>query len=250
MNRLFHSLVSALKRLAALRLVLGICLPAMVVAGCSTMEPRAASGAEAYKLVPPLSAAAPLVDYEVGPLDVLTISVFQEKDLSFEEVPVDASGNILFPLIGQITVSGRTTTGVSELIAQRLGDRFLVNPQVTVFVKTSVSQKVTVDGEVKEPGVYKLQGKTSLIQAVAMAKGTTPIARLNEALVFRTIEGTPHVARFDLEAIRKGMAPDPQILASDTVVIGYSRAKSTFRDIIGVAPALASGFVALAQIAQ
>lgn len=214
------------------------------------MEPRAAVGADAYAIAPPISVASRPADYEIGPLDVLTISVFQEKDLSFEEVPVDASGNILFPLIGQLTVSGRTTTDVSRLIAEKLGDRFLVNPQVTVFVKSSVSQKVTVDGEVKEPGVYKLQGNTSLMQAVAMAKGTTQIARLNETLVFRTVDGVPHVARFDLEAIRKGMAPDPQILASDTVVIGYSRAKATFRDFIGVAPAIASGFVALAQIAQ
>ncbi len=233
-------------KLLRLSPLLGLAL----VAACATVEPRATGGADAYRLMPPISRDRPAVDYAIGPLDVLSISVFREKDLSFEEVPVDASGNILFPLVGQLKVAGRTSAQVSQLIAERLGARYLVDPQVTVFVKSSVSQKVTVDGEVKEPGVYKLQGPTTLIQAVAMAKGTTEIARLDEALVFRTIEGTPHVARFDLMAIRKGMAADPEILASDTVVIGYSRGRAVFRDFIGVAPAIASGFVALAQIAQ
>src|SRR3546814_3916383 len=81
-----------------------------------------------------------------------------DLDLSLEEVPVDASGNILFPLIGQVSVSGKTSTELSNAIAERLGERYLVDPQVSTIVSTSASQNVTVEGAVNKPGVFPLQG--------------------------------------------------------------------------------------------
>lgn len=223
-------------------------LAALALPGCATTPPNAEVGEKAYLLIPPPGAATDSrLEYKIGPLDVLSIRVFQEKDLSLEEVPVDASGNIIFPLIGQIQVAGRTSADVSSAIAAKLGERFLVNPQVSVLIKSSVSQKVTVDGEVKEPGVYALQGDTTLIQAIAMAKGTSNIAKLDEVIVFRQIDRTRFAARFNIEDIRKGRAADPRILGDDTVVVGLSRGKSFFRDLLTVAPALTSGFVAIQQ---
>ncbi|UUL82174.1 polysaccharide biosynthesis/export family protein [Sphingomonas qomolangmaensis] len=214
-------------------------------------QPVAEVGSAAYALMP-AAGQDPNArrDYQIGPLDVLTISVFQEEDLSLEEVPVDASGSIIFPLIGQITVAGLSSAEVSKLIAEKLGERFLVNPQVSVLIKTSVSQKVTVDGEVKEAGVYPLQGDTSLLQAVAMAKGVSAVAKVEQVVVFRTIGNTRYAAMFDLGAIQSGSAADPQIRADDIVIVGTSGRKVFMRNLLAIAPTLTTGFVAIQQIAR
>lgn len=233
------------RRMASLALA-----SALALQGCSSELPKAAVGVEAYKLMPAAQDPNKRLDYLIGPLDVLSITVFQEKDLSFEEIPVDASGNIIFPLIGQIQVSGKSSAEVSRLIAARLGERFLVNPQVTVLIKTSVSQKVTVDGAVSEAGVYQLQGPTSLVQAVAMAKGTTDIAKLEQVVVFRTIGDTRYAAMFNLDDIQSGRADDPQIRANDIVIVGRSSKKQFFRNLLAIAPSLTTAFVAISQIAR
>lgn len=224
----------------------------LVLQGCASRPvPLAETGEKAYALIP-AQGQDPNghLEYQIGALDVLTISVFQEKDLSLEEVPVDASGNIIFPLIGQIEVAGKSSAEVSKMIASRLGERFLVNPQVSVLIKTSVSQKVTVDGEVKEPGVYPMQGNTSLIQAVAMAKGSSSIADLQQVVVFRTIGNTRYAAMFDLAAIQTGRASDPQIRGDDIVIVGLSSKRAFMRDLLALAPTIATGFVAISQIAR
>lgn len=212
--------------------------------------PLAETGQAAYRLMPPAGQDPNArADYQIGPLDVLTITVFQEKDLSLEEVPVDAGGNIIFPLIGQIHVAGMSSADVSRLIAARLKERFLVNPQVSVLIKTSVSQKVTVDGEVKEAGVYPLQGQTSLMQAVAMAKGASDIAKMEQVVVFRTIGNTRYAAQFNLEDIQNGRAADPLIRADDIVVVGRSSKRAFVRTLLAIAPTLTTAFVAIQQIA-
>lgn len=243
------------RALEASRRLLLLCLAGIgltLLAACgSTPPPVAETGPAAYKLIPPVGQDPNArVDYLIGPLDVLTITVFQEKELSLEEVPVDASGNIIFPLIGQIEVAGRSSADVSQLIASRLGERFLINPQVSVLIKTSVSQKVTVDGEVKEPGVYPLQGQTSLIQAVAMAKGASNVAALDQVVVFRTIGKTRYAAAFDLAAIQSGRADDPQLRGDDIVIVGRSARKAFMRDLLALAPTLTTGFVAIQQLSQ
>lgn len=223
--------------------LLGCCL---LVTACS--RPDLPAGPEAYKVIPAAAAlGSSQVDYKIGPLDELSITVFREPDLSLDEVPVDASGNIIFPLIGQLFVAGKTSTEISDMIRTRLGERFLVDPQVSVIVKSSVSQKVTVEGQVTEPGVFELQGQTTLLQALAMAKGPTRVAKLDQVIIFREMDGQRYAAMFNVDDIRKGRAADPQILGNDTVVIGLSGAKALYRDFMTVAPLLTTVFVALEQ---
>lgn len=222
-----------------------------MLAGCAGRPPLAETGEKAYALMPAAGKDPNAqLDYLIGPLDVLKISVFQEKDLTIEEVPVDASGNIIYPLIGQIHVADHSSADISKTIADRLGARFLVNPQVSVLIKTSSAQKVTVDGEVREAGVYQLQGATTLMQAVAMAKGASANAKLDEVLIFRTIGNTRYAARFDLGDIQSGYAADPQIRANDIVVVGLSRGKALFGSILAIAPTLTTAFLAIQQSTQ
>lgn len=179
------------------------------------------------------------MEYRIGALDLLNITVFQVEDLTLEKVQVDAAGNLQLPLIGTVTAKGRTTAELSQDIHARLAERYLQNPQVTVIVAEAASQKVTVDGAVTEPGVYQMRGNTSLLQAVAMAKGPNRTAELSRVAVFRNIEGQRMVAMFDLRAIRRGEAEDPQILGDDVVVVDSSAVNTRIRDVISALPAFA-----------
>jgi len=179
-------------------------------------------------------------EYRIGVGDKLDVRVFQVDDLSFEELVVDTSGNVHMPLIGAVRGAGQTSGEMASDIAGRLAAQYLRNPQVTVTVKEAASQKITVDGAVTKPGVYEMRGSTSLLQAVAMAEGPTRVADLTTVAVFRTIEGRRAVALFDLSAIRRGRAPDPQVLGDDVIVVDASQLNSALREVVGALPALAA----------
>lgn len=178
-------------------------------------------------------------EYRIGAQDKLNVRVFQVEDLSFDEIVVDSSGFIQMPLIGAVRASGLTPAELSSDLAMRLGERYLRNPQVAVSVVEAASQKVTVDGAVTKPGVYVMRGRTSLLQAVAMAEGPSRVADLTKVAVFRTINGERNVALFDLEAIRQGRAQDPEVLGDDIIVVDTSRLNSAMRDVVTALPALA-----------
>ncbi|WP_243846735.1 polysaccharide biosynthesis/export family protein [Sphingomonas japonica] len=209
---------------------------AATVGACSSVAPNLPRGASAYSVIPAASGTDTTRNYEIGPLDVLQVTVFQEPDLSFDELQVDAAGNLLFPLIGDVRATGKTARDLSLEIAQRLGERYLVNPQVSVLIRSSVSQRVTVEGNVTEPGVYDIRGTSTLLEALARAKSPTRVAKLDEVVVFRVIDGTRMGAVFDVKAIREGEADDPVLLGGDTVVVGFDSVKGAFRDFLTTAP--------------
>jgi len=216
---------------------------ALVVSGCASAPTRAGVGT--YELINEASASVAPADYKIGVLDVLKISVFQEPDLSLDQVPVDASGNVLLPLIGQVAAAGRTSSELSRDVADRLGVRFLVDPQVSVNIIKSVSQRVTVEGAVEKPGVYPIEGVTSLLQAMALAEGPSNVAKTREIIVFRNIDGKTYGAQFNLNEIRRGNQPNPQILGGDIVVVGYSALQGFYRDLLEISPLLTTTFIQL-----
>lgn len=212
---------------------------AFALGGCaeqmSTDLPRAS---QAYAVFPAQTTSAP-VAYRIGPLDSLAINVFQEPELTFEKIEVDAGGNLDFPLIGSVQAAGRTASELSAEIAERLNSRYLRNAQVTVRVASSVSQNITVEGNVVEPGVYEIPGgSTTLLQAIARAKSPTRTAKTSEIAVFRMVDGQRMGAVFDLNQIREGRAPDPELRGGDVVVVGFSAVKGAFRDFLTAAPLL------------
>lgn len=176
-------------------------------------------------------------DYVIGPLDTLDIGVFQEPDLSMKAVPVDVSGNISMPLIRTVQAAGLTTDELARELQRRLL-QYYVRPEVTVVVASSVSQRVTVQGQVEEPGVYDLKGPTTLLNVIALAHGENRTAAMKEVVVFRTVDSRRMAAVFDLGRIRRGEDPDPRILGNDIVVVGYSNVKGLWRDILQAAPLL------------
>jgi polysaccharide export outer membrane protein len=220
-------------RLATLTsaLLLGACAQA---GQFSTSLP---AGDEAYKIVP-APKADEARDYKVGPLDTLSVTVFQEPDLTIPQIQVDAAGNVLFPLIGTVKAAGKSAHELSQEISDRLDQHYLRNAQVSVVVQASASQHITVEGNVNQPGVYDINGTSSLLEAVARAKSPTRVARLDQVVVFRLVNGQRMGAVFDLRKIRDGRSPDPQLLGGDVVVVGFSAVKGAFRDFLTMAPLL------------
>jgi len=163
---------------------------------------------------------------------VLSVNVFREPELTLKDLQVDAGGTLLFPLVGSLAAKGKTSAELATEIAQRLGERYLRDPQVTVVVTASTSQRVTVEGNVNEPGVYEIGGNATLLEALARAKSTTRVAALGEVVVFRIVDGKRLGAVFDVRQIRAGLAADPRILGGDIVVVGFSEVKGAFRDFL------------------
>ncbi|MBL8650310.1 MAG: polysaccharide biosynthesis/export family protein [Sphingopyxis sp.] len=181
--------------------------------------------------------------YLIGPFDRLSVDVYGVPDLS-KQVQTDAAGRIQLPLVGEIQASNQTTAQLAEAIEARL-TRFVRRPDVSVNVTESVSQVLTVDGQVMQPGLYPVVGKMSLMRAVALAKGTTEFAKLDDVVIFRTVGGQRMAALYNLKQIRQGVYDDPEVFANDVVVVGDSPARRLFKDILATTPLLVSPLVAL-----
>src|SRR5438445_11475262 len=100
-------------------------------------------------------------DHKVAPLDVIIIDVVGEKDLS-KELRVSSSGTITFPFLGSLEVKGKTPAEVENLLKEKLGKDYLVDPQVIVTVKEYRSRTVSVIGQVNKPGVIALPGEQKI----------------------------------------------------------------------------------------
>lgn len=176
-------------------------------------------------------------EYRVGPQDLIEINVFQVADLN-RTVRLNSVGQISLPLIGTLVAGGKTIQELEAEIARLLSARFLQDPQVSVFVKEFASQRVTMEGAVKSPGIYPLTGRTSLLQAIALAQGLDPLANKQGVVVFRRVEGKKMAAVFDIGAIRAGNAEDPQVYGDDVIVVDQSGSKSSLRTFLQTMPLL------------
>jgi len=185
--------------------------------------------------------------YLIGPFDKVEVDVFGVPELSRREIQTDAGGRISFPLVGTIDANGKTAEQVATEIGNRLRGRYVRDPQVTVNLTESVSRVVTVDGEVREPGRYPVVGRTTLMRAVALARGTTEFAALSEVVVFRDVGDQHMAALYNLGAIRNGQYSDPEIFAGDVVMVGNSPGRRLFRDILQAAPLITTPIIALLQ---
>jgi polysaccharide export outer membrane protein len=178
---------------------------------------------------------ASVTDYRVGPQDVLTITSYDQADLS-GKFTVEADGTFTYPLIGRVKAGGLTLRGLEESLKTRLKDEgFFRNPQVTVSVETYKSQKVYVIGEVRMPGPYPLSGDMTLVEAIARAGSTLPSASGEVIIVHPTPGATGPTApsdstnteRVDLLALQSG-AIKQNIVLRDGDTISVPKAESVY----------------------
>jgi polysaccharide export outer membrane protein len=126
-------------------------------------------------------------NYVIGSQDVLSITVWDQPDLS-GKFTVEADGSFTFPLIGRIMAGGLTLRDLEGQLRKRLADGYFKNPQVSVAVEQYRSQRIFVIGEVRTPGAYPLTGDMTLIEALARA-GSTTMEAGGEAVIVRPPAG-------------------------------------------------------------
>ncbi|GAA3722690.1 hypothetical protein GCM10022268_33590 [Sphingomonas cynarae] len=155
-------------------------------------------------------------------------------------MPVDVSGKLSYPLIGEIQAVGLTAQELSRSIADRLNARYLRDARVSVAIADAVNYAVTVEGEVKKPGIYPIRGRATLTQAVAMGEGLSVDGQPDDIVILRTINGKRYAARFDLQQIRLGALADPELQQADVVIVGFSRSSRFQRQLVTLLPGLAA----------
>ena len=224
-----------LKSLNRLPLIVGVSL---LLGACATTSP--VGGDPGLTVLPTRELPTPEASdylsgtrpYLVGPLDRLVVDVFNVTGLTDREIQVDAAGKMSFPLAGVLDVAGRSPSEVEALIAQRLRGTYIKNPQVTVNIKEAVSQIVTVEGQVRKPGLYPVVGRMTLLQVMAVAEGPGDFANLENVIVYRKVGGQRFAAVHDLDSIRQGAYADPEVYPNDLVMVGDNEAKRLTKDLL------------------
>jgi len=160
--------------------------------------------------------APPGASYVVGPQDVLVITSYDQPDLT-GKFTVETDGSFTYPLIGRVQVGGMTLRTVEELLEKDLVAKgFFRDPQVTVAIGQYRSQRIYIVGEVRAPGAYPLSGEMRLVEALALAGSTTPLAS-SEVVIVHESTGAVHV---DLHALENGDLSQNVLLANgDTISV-------------------------------
>lgn len=166
-----------------------------------------------------LSAAGTPQVYIIGPGDVLSISVWKEEGMQ-QETLVKPDGGITFPLAGDINVTGMSTAELRAVLVKKL-KRYIPNPEVTVGVLKSVSNKIYVVGKVNRPGEFIATHYMDVLQALSLAGGLTPYADSDEIKIIRQHNGKKEVFNFDYDEVISGAKLEMNIKleAGDTVAI-------------------------------
>ena len=170
----------------------------MLLAGCVTPEPTSAQS----------SLADP--GYQLGPEDVLMVSVWKDEHLT-REVVVRPDGIFSFPLVGEIQAEDRTVEDIRVELVKRL-TKYIPNPSVSVSVVKVMSYKIYVVGRVNKPGEYLIGHYTDVLQALSLAGGLTPFASENNIKVIRRVKGQQQVFPVRYADLRKGEDLDQNIL--------------------------------------
>lgn len=193
---------------------------------------------ESYQLpLPDSTTVEPARNALIQPGDQVEVRVFGIEDLS-GTFDVDQSGAVKVPLIGAINARGLTAIQFAATVEDALEESYVRDADVSVLIEAGSVRAITVEGAVNLPGVYEIDGPTTLLRAIAFGGGTDDNANTKRVIVFREIDGERQAAGFDLSKIRLGEAEDPMIFGNDVVVVDNSVARSTYGEIIQSIPLL------------
>ncbi|MBI3307293.1 MAG: polysaccharide export protein [Candidatus Omnitrophica bacterium] len=160
-------------------------------------------------------------NYRIGVGDLLEIEVYDEPDLT-KEVRILTDGTLSFPLLGSIQAEGLTVGELEKQVTSLLAAKYLVNPQVTVFVKEF--SNVFVFGEVKKPGSFPIYGKITVFEAITLAGGFTEVANPSKVKVIREQDGKEISFEVDVTRLTKrgDSSQDIELQPNDHVIVPRS----------------------------
>lgn len=159
--------------------------------------------------------------YTIGPKNVIQIKIFGDAN-THQIYRVDELGFISHALIGKVKVAGLTTSDLEKLMESRLDKDYILNPRVNIFVLEYST--FSIIGEVRKPGNYELTGRVSVIEALSMAGGFTPVANQRAVKIMRKKEGSEMSVNVDTTRITQqgDRSADAYIEADDVVVVPKS----------------------------
>lgn len=196
-------------------------LALLLAAGCANRPgtPRESAAPQPAAAPAGETRAPPGGGYEIGPEDLLEISVWREEDLQ-REVLVRPDGWLTFPLVGPILAAGKTTQQLQAEITERLG-KYIPDPVVTVTVRKIQGLKVFVIGKVEKPGEYVVGRYVDVLQALSLAGGLTPFADENAIKILRKEGGQEKVIPFDYSEVARGrnLEQNIRLQAGDIVMV-------------------------------
>ena len=165
------------------------------------------------------SGDAPRQPYQVQPGDLLQVSVWKEDYLQ-RDVLVRPDGGISFPLAGDVAAANRSVMQIRDSLAQQLS-RYIPDPVVTVAVKTIAGNKIYILGQVNKPGPFVMNPRVDVMQALALAGGTTPFAALNDIKILRRTGGDQQVIEFRYSDVERGRRLEQNVMleSGDIIVV-------------------------------
>jgi polysaccharide biosynthesis/export protein len=166
-----------------------------------------------------MPAGVTLPNYHLQPGDVITVSVWKETDLQ-TDVLLRPDGAFSFPLAGEVEAVGKTVDEVRLVLVDRL-KKYIPNPVVTVAVKLIGGNRIYVVGRVNHAGDFPLSTPLDVMQAIALAGGTTPFAAINDIVILRRQNGGQQALHFHYSDVARGkeLAQNVLLQTGDTVVV-------------------------------
>lgn len=155
--------------------------------------------------------------YEIQPGDLLEVSVWNEEGLQ-RDVVVAPDGRISFPLVGVLTAAGSTVDEVQIRVAERLS-QYIPDPVVTVSIREIRGNRVYVLGQVRDPGQFIINPRIDVVQALALAGGTTPFAELNNIKILRRSGDGQTLIEFRYNDVTRGRNLEQNIILKSGDVI-------------------------------
>ena len=164
-------------------------------------------------------ARAETAGYQIQPGDVLQVSVWKETELQ-AEVLVRSDGGLSFPLAGDLHAAGSSVAQLAEAIGERIR-KLIPDAIVTVALKVSNGNRIYVVGKVNRPGEYAFNRPVDVMQAIALAAGTTPYAALGDIRILRRDGDRQTALRFDYTDVERGKSLESNVVlrSGDTVVV-------------------------------
>ena len=182
-------------------------LLALFIVACSGATPK------------PVKLPPPVEQNSLGAGDVIEVLVYDEPSMS-KIFKVNPNGTIDFPLVGNVEVEGKEPQEVAEIIKVKLKDgKILKNPSVSVMVKEVNSKKFAVFGQVQKPGQFPMTEGMTVVQAISLAGGFTPLADRDRVTLNRRIKDKVVRVVFSVAAMTEGKINDVPLQAGDTIYV-------------------------------
>lgn len=171
-----------------------------------------------FLVVSAAGAKAQTSDYKLAPSDIVGVEVFQEPTLT-TEIQVSATGEITYPLLGQLKVGGKTPAEVQDMIRDLLAADYLVNPSVIIKVINYRQRKVSVSGAVLQPRPVELpaEQEMTILEAITQAGGFSRTAKKSEIRLLR--RGEPERVFNEKQLIKQLEGEDIFFLKPDDIII-------------------------------